>query len=170
MPRKNLAKMAAAYKACKELHRIRELDDDLLPVQSLSDEDSESEEEETGSDGKRKAKAGTKKRKQVYKRKVSDKSLSLLFCFRRATNVAHIFGRVFLRYIERFFRICVSSAIACTLALCLVRNARICAQGGRDSLNLGAHWISGISRPCGPVNDIANAFNASGYLFCLFWN
>lgn len=70
MPRKNLAKMAAAYKACKELHRIRELDDDLLPVQSLSDEDSESEEEETGSDGKRKAKAGTKKRKQVYKRKV----------------------------------------------------------------------------------------------------
>lgn len=69
MPRKNLAKMAAALDACKELHRIGELDDNLLPVRSLSDEDSDSEEEEPEPGGKRK-KAGTKKRKRRYERKV----------------------------------------------------------------------------------------------------
>ena len=70
MPRKNLARMAAAYKACKELHRIRELDDDLLPVRSLSDEESESEEENAESGEGKKTKEGTKKRKQIYGRKV----------------------------------------------------------------------------------------------------
>ena len=72
MPRKNLAKMAAALSACKELHRIGELDDDLLPVRSLSDEESESEEEETEPGGKKKKKAGTKKRKRIYERKVDN--------------------------------------------------------------------------------------------------
>ena len=71
MPRKNLAKMAAAYYACVELHRIGELDDDLLPVRSLSDEESDSEEDETEPDGGKGKKAGTKKRKRVYERKVT---------------------------------------------------------------------------------------------------
>ena len=48
MPRKNLAKMAAALEACKKLHEIGELDDNLLPVRSLSDEESELEDEDEG--------------------------------------------------------------------------------------------------------------------------
>lgn len=67
MPRKNLARMAAALYACEELHKIGELDDNLLPVCSLSDE-SESEEEEAEFGGKKKA--GTKKRRRRYGRKV----------------------------------------------------------------------------------------------------
>ena len=70
MPRKNLAKMAAALYACEELHKIGELDDNLLPVCSLSDEDSELEEEEGESGEKKKTKAGTKKRQRRYGRKV----------------------------------------------------------------------------------------------------
>ena len=70
MPRRNLAKMAAAFYACVELHKIGELDDNLLPVRSLSDDESESEEEEEGSARKKREKAGTKKRKRVYQRKV----------------------------------------------------------------------------------------------------
>lgn len=71
MPRKNLAKMAAALFACEELHKIGELNDDLLPVCSLSDEESESEEEEQAEPGgKKKKKAGTKKRRRRYGRKV----------------------------------------------------------------------------------------------------
>lgn len=71
MPRKNLAKMAAALFACEELHKIGELNDDLLPVCSLSDEESESEEEDqVEPGGKKKKKAGTKKRRRRYGRKV----------------------------------------------------------------------------------------------------
>ena len=70
MPRKNLAKMAAALYACIELHTLGELDDNLLPVRCLSDDESESEEEEEESAGKNRGKAGTKKRKRVYERKV----------------------------------------------------------------------------------------------------
>ena len=70
MPRRNLAKMAAAFYACVELHKIGELDDNLLPVRSLSDDESDSQEEEEGSAGKKRVKAGTKKRKRVYQRKV----------------------------------------------------------------------------------------------------
>lgn len=70
MPRKNLAKMAAALYACEELHKMGELDDNLLPVCSSSDEESESEEEESESGGKKKTKAGTKKRRRRYGRKV----------------------------------------------------------------------------------------------------
>ena len=58
--------MAAAFYACVELHKIGELDDNLLPVRSLSDDESESEEEEE----EKREKAGTKKRKRVYQRKV----------------------------------------------------------------------------------------------------
>ena len=67
MPRKNLSKMAAAYQACKKLYEIGELSENLLPVLSVSDDESETEEEV---DGKKKTKAGTKKRRQVYKKKV----------------------------------------------------------------------------------------------------
>ena len=71
MPRKNLSKMAAAYQACKKLYEIGELSENLLPVLSVSDDESETEEEvEPGSDGKKKTKAGTKKRRRVYKKKV----------------------------------------------------------------------------------------------------
>ena len=70
MPRKNLAKMAAALDACIELHKIGELDDNLLPVRNLSDDERESEEEDDESPGKKRKKAGTKKRKQTYERKV----------------------------------------------------------------------------------------------------
>ena len=70
MPRKNLAKMAAALDACIELHKIGELDDNLLPVRNLSEDESESEEENDESPGKKRKKAGTKKRKQTYERKV----------------------------------------------------------------------------------------------------
>lgn len=81
MPRKNLAKMAAAYKACKELHWIGELDDDLLPVRSLSDEGSESEGENTQASEGKKTKAGTKKRKGIYETKVISRPLWILFHF-----------------------------------------------------------------------------------------
>ena len=70
MPRKNLAKMAAALYACMKLHKIGELDDNLLPVRNLSDDKSESEEEDDESPGKKRTKAGTKKRKRIYERKV----------------------------------------------------------------------------------------------------
>ena len=72
MPSKKQAKMAAALKACELLHKIGELDDDLLPKQTLSDEESELEEEEAAVEsGGEKPKAGTKKRKRRYMRKVS---------------------------------------------------------------------------------------------------
>ena len=69
MPSKKQAKMAAALKACELLHNIGELDDNLLPKQTLSDEESDLE-EEAAADGKE-PKAGTKKRKRRYRRKVS---------------------------------------------------------------------------------------------------
>ena len=81
MPRKDLAKMAAAYKACKKLHSIGELDDDLLPVRSLSDEESESEEEYAESGEGKKTNAGTKKRKRIYDRKVSSRPFWILLHF-----------------------------------------------------------------------------------------
>ena len=74
MPSKNQAKMAAALKACELLHKIGELDDDLLPKQTLSDEESgleEEEEEAAAEPGGKKPKAGTKKRRRQYVRKVS---------------------------------------------------------------------------------------------------
>ena len=72
MPSKNQAKMAAALKACKLLHKIGELDDNLLPKQTLSDEESGLEEEEAAAEsGRKKPKAGTKKRRRQYVRKVS---------------------------------------------------------------------------------------------------
>ena len=72
MPSKKQAKMAAALKACELLHTIGELDDDLLPKQTLSDEESELEEEEAAAEsGGKKPKAGTKKRRRRYMRKVS---------------------------------------------------------------------------------------------------
>ena len=72
MRSKNLAKMAVALKVCEKLHKIGELDDNLLPVRSISsDEESESEEEEETESGEKKAKAGTKKRRRRYIRKVS---------------------------------------------------------------------------------------------------
>ena len=53
MPSKKQAKMAAALKACERLHTIGELDDNLLPKQTLSDEESDLEEEAAAeSDGK----------------------------------------------------------------------------------------------------------------------
>ena len=71
MPRKDLARMAAALFACEKLHKIGELSDRLLPVCTLSDEESLSEEEETEPGRKKRKKAGTKKRRQRYGRKVS---------------------------------------------------------------------------------------------------
>ena len=74
MPSKTQAKMAAALKACELLHKIGELDDDLLPKQTLSDEESgleEEEEEAAAESGGEKPKAGTKKRRRQYMRKVS---------------------------------------------------------------------------------------------------
>ena len=68
---KNQAKMAAALEACKLLHKIGELDDDLLPKRTLSDEESDLEEEAAAESGGKKPKAGTKKRRRRYKRKVS---------------------------------------------------------------------------------------------------
>ena len=69
---KNQAKMAAALEACKRLHEIGELDDDLLPKRTLSDEESDLEEEEAAAESDGKApKAGTKKRRRRYRRKVS---------------------------------------------------------------------------------------------------
>ena len=61
MPRKNLARMAAALYACEELHKEGELNDNLLPKSSSSDEKTESEEEEAESGGKRKRKQERKK-------------------------------------------------------------------------------------------------------------
>jgi len=70
MRRKDLARMAAALYACEKLHKIGELDDNLLPVCSSSDEESESEKEEVEPGRKKKTKAGTKKRRRRYGRKV----------------------------------------------------------------------------------------------------
>ena len=69
MPSKKQAKMAAALKACELLHNIGELDDNLLPKQTLSDEESDLEEEAAAD--RKEPKAGTKKRKRRYRRKVS---------------------------------------------------------------------------------------------------
>ena len=91
MRSKNLAKMAAALNACKELHRIGELDDDLLPVCSLSDEESESEEEEDECDGKKRKKPGTKKRKRVYERKVKMFSTSFILLPPKYSHSYHTF-------------------------------------------------------------------------------
>ena len=67
--------MAAALFACKELHKVGELNDNLLPVCTLSDEESmsekEEEEEEAESGGKKRKKSGTKKKWRRYDRKVS---------------------------------------------------------------------------------------------------
>ena len=66
--------MAAALKACKLLHKIGELDDNLLPKQTLSDEESgleEEEEEAAAESSRKKPKAGTKKRRRQYVRKVN---------------------------------------------------------------------------------------------------
>ena len=72
MPRKSQAKMVTALRACELLHKIGELDDDLLPKQTLSDEESDLEEEEAAAEfGGKKPKAGTKKRRRRYMRKVS---------------------------------------------------------------------------------------------------
>ena len=73
MPSKSQAKMVAALRACKLLHKIGELDDDLLPKQTLSDEESglEEEEEAAAESDRKKPKAGTKKRRRQYMRKVS---------------------------------------------------------------------------------------------------
>ena len=79
MPRKNLAKMAAALEACKKLHEIGELDNNLLPVRSLSDEESELEDEDEGVSGKKRKKGGPKKQKRVYERKVKAK-IQFLTC------------------------------------------------------------------------------------------
>ncbi|PFX27170.1 Endoribonuclease Dicer [Stylophora pistillata] len=68
---KNQAKMAAALKAWKMLHKIGELDDDLLPKRTVSDEESELEENAAAESGG-KPKAGTKKRRRRYKRKVPE--------------------------------------------------------------------------------------------------
>ena len=79
MPRKNLAKISAALEACKKLHEIGELDDNLLPVRSLSDEESELEDEDEGVSGKKRKKGGPKKQKRVYERKVKAK-IQFLTC------------------------------------------------------------------------------------------
>ena len=47
MPSKKQAKMAAALKACERLHTIDELDDNLLPKRTLSDEESDLEEDDS---------------------------------------------------------------------------------------------------------------------------
>ena len=102
--------MAAALYACEKLHKNGELDDNLLPVCSLSDEESESEQEEDESGGKKKTKAGTKKRRRRYGRKVrywaswgiiSDYARILKSCFRFCS-----FGLVllFLRRVGLPFR------------------------------------------------------------------
>ena len=77
MPRKNLAKMAAAYAACIRLHEIGELDDNLIPVRILcaDDDDDDDDEQEDDEETARKGKQGTKKRKREYERKVSSKIL-----------------------------------------------------------------------------------------------
>lgn len=67
MPSKKRAKMAAAYEACKQLHKIGELDDYLRPVEESSEDDDSSDEEATVSG---KPKQGTKRSKQKYQRKV----------------------------------------------------------------------------------------------------
>ena len=75
MRSKKYAKMAAAYKACIVLHRNGELDDNLRPKRSLSDDESELEEEEeeaaAAEPGGNESKPGSKKRKRQYTRKVS---------------------------------------------------------------------------------------------------
>lgn len=63
MPSKKQAKMAAAYKICKDLYRMGELDDYLLPVQDVMMSDDEEEQQD-------KTKRGTKRSKENYNRKV----------------------------------------------------------------------------------------------------
>ncbi|PFX27173.1 Endoribonuclease Dicer [Stylophora pistillata] len=75
MRSKKYAKMAAAYEACIVLHRNGELDDNLRPKRSLSDDESELEEEEEAAaaePGGNESKPGSKKRKRQYTRKVPE--------------------------------------------------------------------------------------------------
>lgn len=70
MPSKQQAKMAVAYNACKQLHQLGELNEYLLPVEDLSsDEDGDESMDVDSMDGQ-KPKRGTKRRKQIYQRKV----------------------------------------------------------------------------------------------------
>ncbi|XP_076355471.1 endoribonuclease Dicer-like isoform X2 [Tachypleus tridentatus] len=69
MPSKRLAKMAAALEVCEKLHKVGELDDNLLPVSKECMKCEELEEEEVTHDS---AKLGTRKHKQVYNKKIAD--------------------------------------------------------------------------------------------------
>nr|UXX21448.1 endoribonuclease dicer [Calyptrophora lyra] len=64
MPSKKEAKMAVALEACKQLHRLGELNDNLLPVDSSSDSEPEDLDETDG------PKTGTKKRRRYHAVKV----------------------------------------------------------------------------------------------------
>ncbi|XP_064484373.1 endoribonuclease Dicer-like isoform X2 [Ornithodoros turicata] len=69
METKKAAKMAAALKACKRLHEIGELDDNMLPVKRVVDIGS-TEDEEEGTAPAGTPKAGTKKRRRYYRKRV----------------------------------------------------------------------------------------------------
>lgn len=80
-PSKKLAKKIAAYQACVELHKLKELDDNLLPVgkenlKNLCDElgiEPYGEEfEQIGKDSKDKPRPGTTKRRQYYTKLTAD--------------------------------------------------------------------------------------------------
>ena len=66
MPSKDQSKMAVALQACIQLHKMGELNNHLLPVQSSSESDSDVDDETDGS----RHKTGTKKRLRYHKVKV----------------------------------------------------------------------------------------------------
>lgn len=68
MPSKKEAKMAVALEACKRLHKMGALNDNLLPVDNSSESEQEDEDE---TDGSKLPKTGTKKRQRYHAIKVA---------------------------------------------------------------------------------------------------
>ncbi|XP_068760261.1 endoribonuclease Dicer-like isoform X2 [Montipora capricornis] len=149
MPRKDLAKMAAALSACKELHRIGELDDNLLPVRSLSDEESESEEEETEPGGKKRKKAGTRKRKRTYERKVPKSFIGSLvqnnhqpqYLTAISIRITKLIHGKDLDASARFFRdgACHKFGLLTNVPLPTVRSFKLYPDYGEVTVSLSSH-------------------------------
>ncbi|XP_068738102.1 endoribonuclease Dicer-like [Montipora capricornis] len=146
---KNLAKMTAAFFACQELHRIGELDDNLLPVRSLSDEESEPEEEETETGGRKRTKAGTRKRKRIYERKVPKLFIGSLV---QDTHQPHYLTVISIRITKlthpkdleasaRFFRddACHKFGLLTNVPLPAVRPFKLYPDYGEVTVSLSSH-------------------------------
>ena len=86
MPNKRLAKRSVAFKACVELHKLGELNDEhLFPLDKSNMEDAVSIDEEFDPNG---PKPGTNKRTQIYQRRYAE---SFQNCQPRVGKPCHVY-------------------------------------------------------------------------------